>query len=84
MKATVPYAEAIGCLRYITTVARPDIAYPVGVASRFQSNPSPAHWSLFKRIFRYLRGTLDYALVLGGGSDLTLDAFVDADFLCLC
>ena len=38
------YASIIGSLRYVTGCTRPDIAYAVGVLSRFTSKPSKDHW----------------------------------------
>ena len=38
------YASIIGSLRYATDCTRPDIAYVVGVLSRFTSKPSKDHW----------------------------------------
>ena len=38
-----------------------------------------AHWQEALRVVRYLKGTRDYALKLGG-SDIPLEGFVDADF----
>jgi hypothetical protein len=62
--ATVPYRSAVGSLMYLMVGTRPDIAAAVGAVGRFASNPGPQHW----RIFRYLRGTTDWALHLGGTS----------------
>ena len=41
---------------------RPDIAHPVGVVSKFNSNPTEAHLTAVKRILRYLKGTINLAL----------------------
>ena len=41
------YVSIIGSLRYATDCTKPDIAYAVGVLSRFTSKPSKAskdHW----------------------------------------
>ena len=38
------YAHVIGCLMYVMTCTRPDIAFVVGKLSRYTSNPSQAHW----------------------------------------
>ena len=54
------YQQAIGCLIYLSTVTRPDIAAAVGILSRFMSNPSKDHWTGIKRILRYLKGTLNH------------------------
>ena len=38
------YACVIGCLMYVMTCTRPDIAFVVGKLRRYNSNPSQAHW----------------------------------------
>ncbi|GJZ04999.1 hypothetical protein Tco_0538274 [Tanacetum coccineum] len=43
------YSRAIGCLIYAMTSTRPDIAYAVGILSRFTSNPSRQHWHAIPR-----------------------------------
>ncbi|GKA64729.1 zinc finger, CCHC-type containing protein [Tanacetum coccineum] len=49
------YSRAIGCLMYVMTSTRPDIAYAVGRLSRFTSNPSRQHWQAITRVFKYLK-----------------------------
>ena len=39
----VPYASAVGSLMYVMVCTRPDIAYSVGLVSRFLSNPGKEH-----------------------------------------
>ena len=56
------YQQAIGCLTYVSTATRPDIAVAVGVLSQYMSKPSKDHWTGVKRIARYLKGTLKYGL----------------------
>ena len=51
------YASIIGSLRYATNCTRPDIAYVVGVLSRFTSKPSRDHWQAIERVMKYLSGT---------------------------
>lgn len=58
-----PYRQAVGALMYLMTGTRPDIAYAVGVVSRSLENPTPSDVIKVKRIFRYLKGTLDYAII---------------------
>jgi hypothetical protein len=41
--ARVPYANAIGSLMYAMLCTQLDICFAVGLVSRFQSNPGPAH-----------------------------------------
>ena len=58
----VPYASAVGSLMYAMLCTRPDICLDIGMVSRYQSNPVPAHWKAIKRLLRYLKGTVDYSL----------------------
>ena len=46
--AKVPYASACGSLMYAMVATRPDIAYAVGVVSRYMSNPGRKHWDAVK------------------------------------
>lgn len=57
-----PYREAVGSLIFLATVSRPDITYAVNQVSRFLNNWTDEHWTAVKRIFRYLKGTLNYKI----------------------
>ena len=39
----LPYASACGSLMYAMIATRPDIAFAVGVVSRYMSNPGKKH-----------------------------------------
>lgn len=69
----------IGGLRYLVHT-RPDIAYAVGIISRYMETPTVMHELTTKRVLRYIRGTLNYGLVYvkGSGSEL-LTGFSDSD-----
>ena len=75
----VPYTSAVGSLMYAMMCTRPDICFAVGMVSRYQSNPGPAHWKAVKRILRYLKGTAHYSLCYEG-NDLQLKGYTDADW----
>ncbi|MBW0481428.1 hypothetical protein O181_021143 [Austropuccinia psidii MF-1] len=51
------YRSAIGSLNYLSQCTRPDIAYAVGHLSHFLEKTSSQHWTSFKRILIYLKGT---------------------------
>ena len=68
------YRSMIGCLLYLTA-SRPDIAFSVGVCSRFQSNPKISHLNVVKRIIKYVGGTCDYGLFYSKKSNLSLIGF---------
>ena len=76
--AKVPYASAVGSLMYAMVCTRPDLAYAVGVVSRFISNPGREHWNAVKWILRYLRGTSDLKITFGVKKPL-LVSFTDSD-----
>jgi histone deacetylase 1/2 len=61
-------------------VARPDIQFSVCLCARFQASPRTSHRQAVKRIFRYLRYTLELGLWYSVSSSLSLLGFMDADF----
>ena len=79
----VPYASVVGSLMYAMACTRPDIAHAVGVLRRYMSKLGKEHWTVIKRVFRYLCGTIDHAICYQGraGPERVLDVygFVDAD-----
>ena len=56
------YQSMVGSLLYIAMGTRPDIVQAVGVVSKYNSKPSEARLIAVKRMFQYLKGTLDYTL----------------------
>ncbi|CAI5460363.1 unnamed protein product [Closterium sp. Yama58-4] len=77
-----PYAELVGSLMYAMMCTRPDLAYPVSVLARFvgPGRHTEEHWTAAKRVLRYLRGTRDHALTLGGSSPPLLSGFSDSSW----
>jgi len=74
------YARAIGCLMYAMTSTRPDIAYAVGQLSRYTSNPSMQHWQAVRRVFKYLKRTMEYGLCYRGYPSV-LEGYSDASWI---
>lgn len=75
------YLQAVGSLMYLMVSTRPDLAYAVGVISRYSSDPRSIHWAAVKRIIRYLAGTLNYGIVLGGNQSAPfLEVWTGADY----
>ncbi|CAI7902801.1 unnamed protein product [Closterium sp. NIES-54] len=60
-----PYPELVGCLMYLMTCTRPDLAYPLSILARFVApgRHRPEHMAAAKRVLRYLCG---YAAVVIG------------------
>ena len=75
----VPYKAAVGSLMYAMVGTRADLAFAVSMVSQFMSRAGPTHWSAVKRIMRYLQGTCEFKLCLGG-KDITLKGYCDADW----
>ena len=77
--AKVPYSSVVGSLMYAMVSTRPDIAYAVGVVSRYMANPGKRHWQAVKHILRYLKGTASKCLRFGN-SELSIDGYTDSDY----
>jgi hypothetical protein len=75
------YRSIIGSLRYLVNT-RPDLAYAVGVVSRYMEAPGREHWTAVKHILRYLKGTLGYGCRYEKGAELKpmLVGYSDSDF----
>lgn len=78
--AKLPYRSLVGCLLYLAIGTRPDIAYAVQQLSQYLDSYSYAHWNAAIRVVRYLKGTRDLKLVLGGQGDNRLVGFTDSDW----
>jgi hypothetical protein len=69
----------IGSLLYITT-SRPDIMHVVGMVGRYHSAPKHSHLLAVKKIFRYLKETMNYCLWYPKNQNFQLLAYSDADW----
>ena len=72
------YQSAVGSLFYLSTKTRPDIVYAVGNVADFSSKPTKTHWTVVKRIMRYLNGTPDFGLLYLANDNIA--GFSDADW----
>ncbi|CAI7890283.1 unnamed protein product, partial [Closterium sp. NIES-54] len=54
-----PYPELVGCLMYLMTCTRPDLAYPLSILARYVApgRHRPEHMAAAKRVLRYLCST---------------------------
>ena len=50
----------------------------MSVLSHYLNNPGLVHWAAVKRVFAYLAGTVNLALMFGG-TELDLEGYTDAD-----
>jgi hypothetical protein len=56
------YRSVVGSLRYLVNT-RPDLAYSIGIVSRYMEAPTMEHWAVVKHILRYIKGTTNFGLV---------------------
>nr|GEX38563.1 hypothetical protein [Tanacetum cinerariifolium] len=73
------YCRMIGTLMYLTS-SRPDIAYATCLCARYQDKPTEKHLKEVKKIFRYLRGTINTGLWYTKDYGFELTGFLDADY----
>ncbi|GJT46580.1 hypothetical protein Tco_0955295 [Tanacetum coccineum] len=72
------YRGMVGTLMYLTS-SRPDLVYAVCMCARYQAHPTEKHLHAVKRIFRYLRGTVNRGLWYSKDSAIALTTFANAD-----
>ncbi|CAI5938620.1 unnamed protein product [Closterium sp. NIES-65] len=82
VESSGPYAELVGCLMYLMTCTRPDLAYPLSVLARYVApgRLRPEHMAAAKRVLRYLCSTSRMGLVLGGRSPVVFTGHADASW----
>ncbi|GJZ05285.1 hypothetical protein Tco_0538560 [Tanacetum coccineum] len=68
------YRGMIGILMYLTS-SRPDIVFAMCMCARYQAKPTEKHLHAVKRIFRYLRGTINMGLWYSKDSCIALTTF---------
>ncbi|CAI7898351.1 unnamed protein product [Closterium sp. NIES-54] len=78
-----PYPELVGCLMYLMTCTRPDLAYPLGLLARYVApgRHRKVHMDAAKRVLRYLCSTSGMGLVLGGRHSVVLTGHSDASWV---
>ncbi|CAI7737790.1 unnamed protein product [Closterium sp. NIES-53] len=78
-----PYPELVGCLMYLMTCTRPDLAYPLGLLACYLApgRHRKVHMDAAKRVLRYLCSTSGMGLVLGGRGDVVLTDHSDASWV---
>nr|GEX58048.1 retrovirus-related Pol polyprotein from transposon TNT 1-94 [Tanacetum cinerariifolium] len=72
------YHGMIRSLMYLTS-SRPDLIYPVCLCARYQAKPTKKHLNVVKRIFQYLKGTINMGLWYSKDTSMSLTTYIDAD-----
>ncbi|XP_022148887.1 uncharacterized protein LOC111017449 [Momordica charantia] len=79
MTDATKFRSLVGGLIYLTHT-RPDIAFSVGVISRFMQHPSKNHFGAAKQVLRYIAGTMEYVIWYSKVSNFKLCGFTDSDW----
>ncbi|GJU98619.1 retrovirus-related pol polyprotein from transposon TNT 1-94 [Tanacetum coccineum] len=72
------YRSMISTLLYLIA-SRFDLQFSICMCARYQARPTEKHLHVVKRIFRYLKGTVNRGLWYMKDSSITLTTFADAD-----
>lgn len=83
--AEIPYRAACGSLQHLQVSTRPDVSKAVSHVCQFFHNYGEEHWSVVKRVMRYLKGTAKHGLLYrGDGKEdiprLELTAYCDSNW----
>ncbi|CAI7847489.1 unnamed protein product [Closterium sp. NIES-54] len=75
-----PYPELVGCLMYLMTCTRPDLANPLSLVTRYVApgRHRKVHWDVAKRVLHYLCSTSGMGLVLRGRGPVVLIDHADS------
>ena len=72
------YRHVVGALQYLT-LTRLDLSFSVNKVCQFMSSLTEDHWSVVKRILRYLKHTHSLGLSFRWSPSIALNIFTDAD-----
>nr|GEV18323.1 uncharacterized mitochondrial protein AtMg00810-like [Tanacetum cinerariifolium] len=72
------YQSMVGTLMYLTA-SRPDIVHATCYCARYQAKPTAKHLTAVKRIFWYLKDTINMGLWYSKDTGFELTAFSDSD-----
>nr|GEU50787.1 retrovirus-related Pol polyprotein from transposon TNT 1-94 [Tanacetum cinerariifolium] len=72
------FHSMVGSLMYLTT-SRPDLVFAVCMCARYQASPTKKHLEALKRVFWYLKKTINWGLWYPKDTAMELTAYADAD-----
>ncbi|GJZ73721.1 retrovirus-related pol polyprotein from transposon TNT 1-94 [Tanacetum coccineum] len=72
------FVSMVGALCYLTA-SRPDIVHATCYCARYQAKPTKKHLTVVKRIFRYLKDSINMGLWYPKDTGFELTAFSDSD-----
>ncbi|GJX58893.1 retrovirus-related pol polyprotein from transposon TNT 1-94 [Tanacetum coccineum] len=74
------FRSMVGSLMYILLPEKPDLVFAVCMCARYQASPTKKHLEVLKRVFRYLRGTINWGLWYPKDTAMALMTYAEADY----
>ena len=74
------YQALTGSLMYLMRATRPDLAFTVSALAKHNSKPTHEHLQAAKHALRYLKGTVDMALVYQRNGSAAITGYTDSDW----
>jgi hypothetical protein len=74
------YRSVIGALQYLPHT-RPDLSFAINKVCQILNSPTSVHWTVVKRILRYLKSMLSVGLTIRCSPSTLLSVFSDADWV---
>jgi hypothetical protein len=75
------YQNILGRVMYSMVATRPDLAFSVGYLGRYTATPTEEHWTMMKRLLRYINGRKNNGITYKKGKErMNLVGYVDADW----
>nr|GFA77354.1 hypothetical protein [Tanacetum cinerariifolium] len=71
--------KALYGIKQAPRACRPNHTYAVCLSARYQAKPTKKHLNAVKRIFRYLKGSINMGLWYSKDTGMSLTAYADAD-----
>nr|GFC80008.1 uncharacterized mitochondrial protein AtMg00810-like [Tanacetum cinerariifolium] len=72
------FRSMVGSLMYLTA-SRPNLVFAICMCARYQAKPTKKHLEALKRVFQYLKGTINWGLWYPKDTAMALTAYADAD-----
>nr|GEX29005.1 retrovirus-related Pol polyprotein from transposon TNT 1-94 [Tanacetum cinerariifolium] len=72
------FRSMVGTLMYLTA-SRHDLIFAVCMCAKYQASPTKKNLEALKRVFRYLRGTINWGLWYPKDTTMVLTAYADVD-----
>nr|GEY60302.1 retrovirus-related Pol polyprotein from transposon TNT 1-94 [Tanacetum cinerariifolium] len=72
------FPSMVRSLMYLTA-SRPDLVFAVCMCARYQAKPTKKNLEALKRVFWYLKGTINWGLWYSKDTSIVLTAYADAD-----